>query len=305
MLKKILLLTFVLVLCAAPALAVSHEDDDSYHENMDPPLGLIIFIPHDLTLYMSEPNDESSSKEQMFTAFELAIDALDENNDGLLSKDELKIVHEAAHAMMGKSDCGDDGDDGDDGSPPRIPPYLVIPVEDINSDDYEAAFDAVDNDGDSKLSIAEIRDAMKVFMESHGGAMGGGCGDGNEGDYNGDDDGKRTDPEWPLNECNGNKGNEITHELTGAIGDNAMAISLPSGREAGCFSIESDAFIEGQIVEDTDPPEDPAPVMWHSEDGDAALADLLLEEGNYYVEIIKSDDENAAITVVFIDYPTE
>ena len=61
MLKKILLLTFVLVLCAAPALTVSHEDDDSYHENVDPPLGLIVFIPHYLTLYMSEPNDESSS----------------------------------------------------------------------------------------------------------------------------------------------------------------------------------------------------------------------------------------------------
>ena len=230
----------------------------------------------------------------MFTIFEVAIDALYEDNDGLLSKDELKIAHEAAHAIMGKSDCGGD-DDCDYGSPPRIPPNLVIPVKDIDSDDYEAAFDAVDSDGDSKLSIAEIRDAMKAFVESRSGTMGDGCGDGSESDCSGGDDGKRTDPEWPLNECNGNTGNEITHELTGAVGDNAVAISLPPGREAGCFSIESDAIIEGQIVEDTDPPEDPAPVMWHSEDGDAALADLTLEEGNYHVGVIKSDVENVSI----------
>ena len=88
-------------------------------------------------------------------------------------------------------------------------------------------------------------------------------------------------------------------------GSNAVAISLPSGREAGCFSIESDAAIEIQIIEETDPPEDPAPVMWHSDDGEESLADLVLEEGIYHVEIISSDDESAAITVVCVDYPAE
>ena len=304
MLKKIVLLTFALALCAVSALAMSYEDDDGYRERIDPSLGLIIFIPHDLTLGMSEPDDESPSKGQMVTIFEVAINALDEDNDGLLSKDELKTAHEAAHAVMDKGDCGSDSG-CDDGSPPHIPPHLVVPVEDIDSGDHEAAFDAVDSDGDGKLSLVEIGDAINTFMESHSGPMGGGCGDESEGDCSGGDDGKRMDPEWPLNECNGNTGNEITQELTGAAGNNAVAISLPSGREAGCFSIESDAVIERQIVEETDPPEDPAPVMWHSEDCDEALADLVLEEGMYHVEVIKSDDESATITIIFIDYPTE
>ena len=174
-----------------------------------------------------------------------------------------------------------------------MPPHLVIPVENIAPDDHEAAFAAIDGDGDGKLSLAEIGNAMKAFMESHGGPMGGG------------DGGEMMDPEWPSTECNGNTGNEITRELTGAPGSNAVAISLPSGREAGCFSIESDAGIEVQIIEETDPPEDLAPVMWHSDDGEESLADLVLEEGIYHVEIISSDDESPAITVVFVDYPAE
>ena len=292
MIKKALRLTSALALCAAPVLAMSHEGGDGGHEHMGPPPGLIIFIPHDLPLYMSEPSDGPPSKEQMVTAFEAAIGALDEDEDGLLSKDELKTAHEAAHAMMDEGGCGDGGDCGDDPLP-HMPPHLVIPVEDIAPDDHEAAFAAIDGDGDGKLSLAEIGNAMQAFMESHGGPIGGG------------DGGEMMDPEWPSTECNGNTGNEITRELTGAAGSNAVAISLPSGREAGCFSIESDAAIEVQIIEETDPPEDPAPVMWHSDDGEESLADLVLEEGIYHVEIISSDDESAAITVVFVDYPAE
>jgi len=285
MIKKALRLTLALALCAAPVLAMSHEGGDGDHEHMGPPPGLIIFVPHDLPLNMSEPGDGPPSKEQIVTAFETVIGALDEDEDGLLSKDELKTAHEAAHAMMDEGGCGGGGDCGDDPLPP-MPPHLVIPVENIAPDDHEAAFAAIDGDGDGKLSLAEIGNAMKAFM---------GGGDG----------GEMMDPEWPSTECNGNTGNEITRELTGAAGSNAVAISLPSGREAGCFSIESDAAIEVQIIEETDPPEDPAPVMWHSDDGEESLADLVLEEGIYHVEIISSDDESAAITVVFVDYPAE
>ena len=288
MIKKALRLTFALALCAAPALAMSHEGGDGDHEHMGPPPGLIIFIPYDLPLYMSEPSDGPPSKEQMVTAFETAIGALDEDEDGLLSKDELKTAHEATHAMMDEGGCGDGGDCGDDPLP-HMPPHLVIPVENIAPDDHEAAFAAIDGDGDGKLSLAEIGNAMKAFMESHGGPMGGG------------DGGEMMDPEWPSTECNGNTGNEITRELTGAAGSNAVAISLPSGREAGCFSIESDAAIEVQIIEETDPPEDPAPVMWHSDDGEDMLNELVLEEGTYHVEVLSDSDKSTPIRVVFVE----
>ena len=304
MLNRVLPFTFALALFAVPALAVSHEAGDGGQEHVGPPRGLIIFIPHDLTLYRSEPGDKPPRKEQMVDAFESAIDALDEDDDGLLSKDELKAAQEAAHKIMDQGGCGGEGDCGD-GAPRHMPPHLVVPVEDVAPGDQGAAFDAVDGDGDGKLSLSEIGDAMKAFVESHGGPIGSGCGDEGQGGCSDGDRGEMMDPEWPSTECNGKTGNEVSRELTGAAGGYTVAISLPSGREAGCFSIESYAAIEVQIAEETNPPEDPAPVMWHSDDGEEALADLVLEEGIYHVEVINSNDENAAITVVFVDYSGE
>ena len=78
------------------------------------------------------------------------------------------------------------------------------------------------------------------------------------------------DPEWEQADCNGTTGNLVIRELSI---DDAVAISLPEGREAGCFTLEVDGAdiddldFEIQIVEETDPPSDPAPTMWHSDDG--------------------------------------
>tara|TARA_B100000809_G_scaffold238796_1_gene259850 strand:- start:476 stop:961 length:486 start_codon:yes stop_codon:yes gene_type:complete len=159
----------------------------------------------------------------------------------------------------------------------------------------EAAFGALDSNGDGKLSKDEIRDAFDATMDHHGHM--GGCG-GEMG----------MDPEWEQADCNRTTGNLVIRELSI---DGAVAVSLPEGREAGCFTLEvdgadiDDLIFEIQIVEKTDPPSDPAPTMWHSDDGKEAYEDLVLEEGTYHVEIIDAGGEGLTFTVTFIDYPVE
>lgn len=307
MFKKLALLFCTLALSATPALAMSHEGGgcggEEGHEHMGPPPGLMIPLPPDTEMPPPpEPGDEPPAPEDMAAAFAAAIGALDSDGDGLLSKDELKAAHDAAHEMMGGGCGGGGGGCGDGGGePPMGPPpfpHLVIPVADFDPEDPGAAFDAIDGDDDGKLSLEEIGAAFESFMDAHGPMDGGGCG-GCGGEMG-------MDPEWPEAECNGATGNEITRELTGAAGANAVAISLPAGREASCFSIATDAAIEIQIIEESDPPSDPTPVMWHSDDGEEALGDLVLEEGIYHVEVeVISLDESAAITVTYVDYPAE
>ena len=166
----------------------------------------------------------------------------------------------------------------------------------------EAAFGALDSNGDGKLSKDEIKDAFDATMDHHGHM--GGCGDE-----------MGMDPEWEQADCNGTTGNLVIRELSI---DDSVAISLPEGREAGCFTLEvdgtdindldfdiNDLDFEIQIVEETDPPSDPAPTMWHSDDGKEAYEDLVLEEGIYHVEIIDTDGKGLTFTITFIDYPAE
>ena len=279
MFKKILLLSGALALSAMPALAESHGGG----KPMGPPPGLLIPLPPGFGMPPPpKPGDKSPSPEGMATIFKTAIDSLDSDGDGLLSKGELKVAHEAVHKMM-----GDGGATPPVGPPPF--PHLIIPVAGVDPENSRAAFDAVDSDEDDKLSLEEIKAAFDSFGPMDGG-----------------DDGEMgMDPEWPEADCNGATGNEITRDLTGAAGDNAVAVSLLEGREASCFSIATDATIEAQVIEETDPPSDPTPVMWHSDDGEEALDDLVLEQGIYHIEIISADDESVAITVTFVDYPAE
>ena len=302
MLKKILLLACALSMTAASVRAMSHGGGEGSegHEHMGPPPGLMIPLPPDTEIPpMLEPGDEPPAAEDMAAAFEAAIDALDTDDDGQLGKDEIRAAYDAAMELMDEpmegGGCGDCGGALPMGPPPF--PHLLIPAdfeppapEDGPGAMREAAFNAIDSNGDGKLSKDEIKNAFNIAMDH--GDMGGRGGE------------MGMDPEWPEADCHGAKGNEITRQLTGADGENAVAISLPTGREARCFNIDSEADIEVQIIEESDPSSDPA-VMWHSDDGEEALADLLLEEGIYHVEVLSADDESTDITVIFVDYPAE
>ena len=311
MLKKFLLVACALTVTAASVRAMSHEGGEGGegHGHMGPPPGLMIPLPPDTEIPpMLEPGDEPPAAEDMAAAFEAAIDALDGDGDGQLGKDEIRAAYDAAMEMMDEpmeeGSCGGCG-----GAPPMGPPpfpHLLIPadfeppaLEDGPGAMMEAAFNAIDSNGDGKLSKDEIKNAFDTAMD-HGDMGGCGAGDG-VGGCGGE---MGMDPEWPEADCHGATGNEITRQLIGADGENAVAISLPTGREASCFNIDSEADIEVQIIEESDPSSDPA-VMWHSDDGEEALADLLLEEGIYHVEVLSADDESTDITVIFVDYPAE
>ena len=302
MLKKFLLVACALTVTAASVRAMSHEGGEGGegHGHMGPPPGLMIPLPPDTEIPpMLEPGDEPPAAEDMAAAFEAAIDALDGDGDGQLGKDEIRAAYDAAMELMDET-MEEGGCGGGGGAPPMGPPpfpHLLIPAdfeppapEDGPGAMMEAAFHAVDSNGDGKLSKDEIKNAFDTAMD-HGDI--GGCG-GEMG----------MDPEWSETDCHGATGNEITRQLTGANGEKTVAISLPKGREASCFNIDSEAEIEVQIIEDSDPSSDPA-VMWHSDDGEEALADLLLEEGIYHVEVLSADDESTDITVIFVDYPAE
>ena len=88
-----------------------------------------------------------------------------------------------------------------------------------------------------------------------------------------------------------------------AVFASGRLVGAPSGRKAGCFNISTDTenAIEMQIVEETDPPSDPAPVMWHSDDGEDMLNELVLEEGTYHVEVLSASDKSTPIRVVFVE----
>ena len=300
MLKKMLLLTSALTVTAASTMAMSHESGEG-HEHMGPPPGLMLPLPPDTEM----PAPEEGPKALVETAFY----ELDGDEDGQLSKDEIKTAYDAAIEMMDEpmGGCGGEGGGGCGGGegPPMGPPpfpHLLIPADfeptppkDGPGAMMEAAFGALDSNGDVKLSKDEIRDAFDATMDHHGhmGGWGGEMG---------------MDPEWEQADCNRTTGNLVIRELSI---DGAVAVSLPEGREAGCFTLEVDGAdmddldFELQIVEETDPPSDPAPTMWHSDDGKEAYEDLVLEEGIYHVEIIDTDGKGLTFTITFIDYPAE
>ncbi|HIG53257.1 MAG TPA: hypothetical protein EYG11_13315 [Candidatus Latescibacteria bacterium] len=292
MLKKMLLLASALIMSAASAMAMSHESGEG-HEHMGPPPGLMIPLPPDTEMPAPEEGPQA--------LVETAIDALDGDEDGQLSKDEIKAAYDAMEMMDEPKDSSKEDGEGPPMGPPPFP-HLFIPAdfeptlpEDGPGAIIEAAFGALDSNGDGKLSKDEIKDAFDAAMEMMDKPMDGSSEDGEDG-------------EWEQADCNGTTGNLVIRELS--IGD-AVAISLPAGRDAGCFTLEVDGAdiddldFEIQIIEETDPPSDPAPTMWHSDDGKEAYNDLVLGEGIYHVKIIDADGEGLTFTVTFIDYPTE
>ena len=91
-----------------------------------------------------------------------------------------------------------------------------------------------------------------------------------------------------------------------------MAITLPEAREGGCFYLEvtggdlDTMANEFQIIEETDPPSDPPPVIWHSmqEDAQAIFESMVLGPGIYHVELIDSGVPAAVFTFSYVDYAT-
>jgi len=320
MLKKIFLMTCVLALSTAPVLA-QHGDEEG---PMGPPPGLMIPLPAD---FMPPPPEDGP--EEFMKA---ALSAIDTDGDKAISGDEIKAAMEGAMAMMEEGgDMPPPPPEGEMGPPPF--PHIVIPVpgdfmppppEDGHKAFMKAAFDAIDTDGDGALSKDEIKAAMEGAMHDHEGGMddhegpmgdhdgtmgdhesGMDGGEGPMGDHDGtmhDHDGTMDggmDPEWEMAECNGAEGNHVIRELVASAGSNAVAISLPAGRAAGCFEVSGGDY-EAEILEETDPPSDPAPVAWSSDSGDA-IADLVLGEGIFHFQL--ASDDGASITVSYVDYP--
>tara|TARA_B110000116_G_C16658192_1_gene500484 strand:- start:375 stop:935 length:561 start_codon:yes stop_codon:yes gene_type:complete len=176
--------------------------------------------------------------------------------------------------------------------------------EDGHEGFMKAAFGALDRDDDTLLSKDEIKAAFEAAMGDHGmGPSGGGehdgdpCGDGGCGGEQGD---HPMDPEWEMAECNGAEGNNVIRGLMASEGSNAVAISLPEGRAAGCFEVTGGDY-SAEIIEETNPSSDPAPVLWDSGSGDA-IAGLVISGSGIFHFHLTSDDE-AAITVSYVDYP--
>jgi hypothetical protein len=101
--------------------------------------------------------------------------------------------------------------DGEMMGPPPFP-HIVIPApgdfmppppEDGHEAFMHAAFEAIDADGDGKLSKDEVKAAFDSAMHHHGGPC--------DGDPCGamHDDMGGMDPEWEMAECNGIEGNHV------------------------------------------------------------------------------------------------
>lgn len=106
--------------------------------------------------------------------------------------------------------------------------------------------------------------------------------------------------------CSGKQGNLLFRTVCNTSGYNQVAITLPSGRAAGCFAIEAltrNRVVWGIRVEG-------GPDVYHSSMGPRALAGLVIESatpspnGKYtiYLDMAQSNP-GASITVRFVDYP--
>ncbi len=103
-----------------------------------------------------------------------------------------------------------------------------------------------------------------------------------------------------MADCNGAEGNHVIRQLVASSGSNAVAISLPEGRVAGCFEV-SGGESSAQIIEETNPPSDPAPVIWSSDSGDD-IGDLVISgAGIFHFQL--GGDDGAEITLSYVDYP--
>ena len=327
MLKKMMLMACALAFSASPILADHHGGGEGGEGEMPPP-GLMIPLVGD---FMPPPPEDGPQ-----ALIGAALEFLDTDGDEALSGDEIKAAMEAAKGEMGGEGempppppggegempppppcggCG--GEHGEMGPPPF--PHIVIPLpgdfmppapEDGHEEFMKAAFGALDSDGDGTLSKDEIKAAFEAAMGDHGmghdGPCGGGCGGEHDGDpcggggCGGEHGDHPMDPEWEIAECNGAEGNNVIRGLMASEGSNAVAISLPEGRAAGCFEVTGGDY-SAEIIEETDPPSDPAPVVWDSGSGDA-IADLVISGSGIFHFHLTSDD-GAAITVSYVDYP--
>ena len=263
---KSVLLTCALAVHAAPAIALSHESDDGHQ-----PQGLRISLPGEA------PKLSPESKLQ--DLIDIVISQVDKDDDYQLSSEEIEVAHKQA-TELGK--CGES---------PGAKPHLIIPVTGFDPEKPGDAFDAIDANDDGQLSKGELGSALEA---THGVIE----------EYL-NDCAEATEGIQLLSQttCDDAIGYQIVHELGNTTDNNALAITLPSGRKVGCFKISTDTenVIEMQIVEETDPPSDPAPVMWHSDDGADMLNELVLEEGTYHVEVLSASDESTPIRVVFVE----
>lgn len=320
--KSFMLVACALVFGASPILA-DHHGGGGGEGGMKPPPGLMIPLVGD---FMPPPPEDGPG-----ALVGAALEFLDTDGDEALSGDEIKAAMEAAMEAKGGDGEGEmpppppcggcGGGEGEMGPPPF--PHIVIPVpgdfmppapEDGHEEFAKAAFAAIDSDGDGKLSKDEIKAAFEGAMHhdgmGHDGPCGGGgcggehgmghdgpCGGGGCGGEHGD---HPMDPEWEMAECNGAEGNHVIRSLMASEGSNAVAISLPEGRAAGCFEVTGGDY-SAEIIEETDPPSDPAPVVWSSGSGDA-IADLVIGGSGIFHFQLTSDD-GAAITVSYVDYP--
>jgi len=326
MLKKMMLMACALAFSASPILADHHGGGEGGEGEMPRPPGLIIPLVGDFV----PPSEDGP---QAF--FGAALEFLDIDGDEALSPEEIIAAMKAAKGEMGGEGevpppggegempppphfDGDGGEHGEMGPPPF--PHIVIPlpsdfmpprVEDGHEVFMYAAFGALDSDGNTLLSKEEIRAAFEAFeMVDHGMGPSGGehetvdaidaQWDGFEAEEREDDGDHPMDPEWEMAECNGAEGNNVIRGLMASEGSNAVAISLPEGRAAGCFEVTGGDY-SAVIIEETNPPSDPAPVLWDSGSGDA-IAGLVISGSGIFHFHLTSDDE-AAITVSYVDYP--
>ena len=337
MLKKFMLMACALAFSASPILADHHGGGGDGDGKMMPPPGLMIPLVGDFMPpppedgpeafvgaaleFLDTDGDEALSGDEVKAAMEAAKSAMGDGGempppppggDGEMpppppggGDGEMPPPPPGGGdgEMPPPPPGGHGGGDGEMGPPPF--PHIVIPVpgdfmppapEDGPEEFMKAAFAAIDSDGDGKLSRDEIKAAFESMMDhggmDHDGPCGGGCG-GEHGDH-------PMDPEWEMAECNGAEGNHVIRALMASEGSNAVAISLPEGRAAGCFEVTGGDY-SADIIEETDPPSDPAPVIWSSGSGDA-IADLVISGSGIFHFQLTSDD-GAAITVSYVDYP--
>ena len=154
---------------AATALTATAQKHDRRGDRRPPPPPAVVAV-------IDADHDGTISEEELSGAAE-ALAKLDENGDGALTPDELRLP---PPPKAPKGDGEDEGEGGGQGRPPRphLPPVIAALDTDkdgtISAAELEAApesLKALDKDGDGELSPEELR---PQGMPPHGGGPRGG-----------------------------------------------------------------------------------------------------------------------------------